>query len=432
MADGTPYTFTVTASHALGTSPPSAPSDPVTPGVIGAEYYPVLQQRVYDSRITGGPVSAGAPRLISFDGAGLPPGVTAVAYNLTVTGQTASGFASVVPADTPDTWQPTTSTINWVRPGQNLANGYVGKVSDGAVKVFVGGTGSTQVVMDLVGYYLPQDGSDDVVAPVAESQMPPASVFVAVPPQRVYASAEAGGPITGGAGQGLSAPVRVDLSSVLPASASAVAYNLTVTATVGSGYLLVAPAGQAPNPNTSTLNWAPSISLANASIATVGADRSVDVYASGTGSVQFLVDVVGYFVPAPDVPAAQSGTLFFPVDPARADDSRTAQGLLVANPATGGLGQPRALSMSLGGLLPVGTKAVAYNLTATGNTATGYLVVDRDPAAAPATSNLNWTPSTTTVANGSTAGVDNNQKLNVWAAGRTGTQLIVDVGGYYR
>ena len=431
LANGTPYTFTVTASHALGTSAPSTPSAPVTPGVIGAEFYPVPQQRVYDSRTDGGPVGAGAPRRITFDGAVVPPEATAVAYNLTVTGQTASGFASVVPADTPDLWQPSASTINWVRPQQTIANGYIGKIADGGVKVFVGGNGSAQVLMDLVGYYVPRDAVGDQVSPLADSPPTPASVFVAIPPRRVYASAENGGPIAGG-GQGLSTPVRVDLSSVLPAGASAVAYNLTVTNTVRTGYLLVAPAGQVPEPNTSTLNWTPSISLANASFSAVGDDRSLDVYAGGSGSAQFLMDVTGYFIPASDVPEGQIGTMFFPVDPSRAYDSRIAQGLLIANPATGGLGPPRIVSVSLGGLLPLGTRAIAYNLTATGNTATGYLTVGPDRDAAPATSNLNWTPGTSTVANGSVVGIDEARQVTTWAGGRTGTQLIIDIGGYYQ
>ena len=432
LANGTPYTFTVTASHALGTSAPSEPSDPVIPGVIGAEFHPMLQQRVYDSRTNGGPVSAGAPRLIDLGDAVVPPEATAVAYNLTVTGQTASGFASVVPADTPDSWLPAASTINWVRPVQTIANGYVGKTSDGAVKVFVGGTGSAQVIVDVVGYYVPPSGPAVQSALQNGTPAPTASVFVAMAPQRVYSSAGTSGPIQGGGSGTLGTAVSVDLSSVLPPGASAVAYNLTATDTVNTGYLLVTAADQAPPQNASTLNWTPSISLANASVASVGADRRVDVYAGGTGSAQFLLDVTGYFIPASLLPAGATGTLFFPTDPTRAYNSIVQEGLLVGNPATGGLGQPRTVSVGLGGLLPAGTKAVAYNLTATGNTGTGYLTVGPDPVVAPATSNLNWTPTTSTVANGSLVGVDSAQMLTLWAGGRTGSQVIIDVGGYYR
>lgn len=431
LRNGTPYTFTVTASHALGTSAPSDPSDPVTPGVIGAEFYPVVQQRVYDSRIDGGPVSADAPRLIDLGGALVPPEATAVAYNLTVTGQSASGFASVAPGDTPDTWQPQASTINWVRPAQTIANGYVSKTAVDTVKVFVGGTGSAQVIFDVVGYYVPR-GDLSVSASATGGVTPAAAVFVAMPPQRVYSSATAGGAILGGGPGTLGSPVRVDLSSVLPVGASAVAFNLTATDTANTGYLLLAPGGQPPPQNASILNWTPSISLANASVVALGTDRSVDVYAGGAGSAQFLLDVTGYFLPASLVPSGETGTLFYPVLPARAYNSLTQEGLLLGNPATGGLGEPRTVSVGLGGLLPMGTRAVAYNLTATGNTGTGYLTVGPDRLAAPATSNLNWTPATSTVANGSAVGVDGSQMLSLWAGGRTGSQVIIDVGGYYR
>lgn len=432
LENGTPYTFTVTAEHALGVSSPSEPSAPVVPGVIGAEFFPVTQQRVYDSRLNGGPVNGGAPRLIALDTAdAVPPEATAVAYNLTVTGQTAAGFATVTPASTPDAWQPSASTINWVRPAQTIANGYVAKTTEAAVKVFVGGSGSTQVVLDVVGFYAPP-GVAPLAAPAVGDPAPDGSVFVPVPPQRVYSSAQSTGPISGGPGGALGDPVPVDLSAVIPEGAAAVAFNLTATDAAGTGYLLVGPTGEEPASNVSTLNWSPGLTLANASVSKAGVDRAVNVYAGGMGQTQFILDVVGYFVPAAEVPAGEPGSQFFPIDPTRAYDSRTDQGLLLANPGTGGLGNPRTVPMALGGLLPVGTKAIAYNLTATGSTGTGYLAVAPSRDNPPATSALNWTPGTTTVANGSTTSVDDLRRLTMWAGGRTGTQAIIDVGGYYR
>ena len=89
--------------------------------------------------------------------------------------------------------------------------------------------------------------------------------------------------------------------------AVAVAYNLTVTDTVGSGHLSVTPSGGSTN--TSAINWTgPGQKLANASVvaaspnfAGIFGNGSLTVAAQG-GATQFLVSVVGYYAPASVTP----------------------------------------------------------------------------------------------------------------------------------
>jgi hypothetical protein len=134
------------------------------PASAGA-FHAISPVRAYDSRWAGGTrLSSGGQRLVSVaDGHDIltgvvnapdsvPAGSTAVAYNLTVTATQISGFLTVSPGTATGV---TASSINWSGDGQNLANGsIVGVDTSRQVRVFAGGGGSTDFVIDVVGYFL--------------------------------------------------------------------------------------------------------------------------------------------------------------------------------------------------------------------------------------------------------------------------------------
>lgn len=121
--------------------------------------------RVYDSRWPGDTaMTTGGQRLVSVaDGHNLttgtvdapgavPPGATAVAYNITVTGTTGSGYLTVAPGSATSV---SASSVNWSSSGQTLANGLiVGLDGSRRVRVFSGGGGSTHFLIDVSGYFL--------------------------------------------------------------------------------------------------------------------------------------------------------------------------------------------------------------------------------------------------------------------------------------
>lgn len=384
---------------------------PTPPGSVFTEVDPT---RVYDSRTAAGPVAPGSPRTIDVTGGGavdLPADVTAVAYNITATGQTASGYATVTPGNVDQ--EPATSTINWQRPNQTIANGYVvGVDANKRIKVFIGGTGTTQVIVDVVGYFAPE-GEGSLFVPVSPARVNPSGTF-----------------LTGG--QSATVDVVAGVPSVVPEDATGVAYNLTITGTTATGYLSVAPGAAAEAPKVSTINWSgPGITMANASQTGVD-DGKVKVFAGGSGATKFFFDVVGYFVAPGDLPPGAYGSKFVPIDPVRAYSSitDTPGGPLTGNPASGALGAPRTTSVAAGGAVPVGATGVAYNLTITGNTGSGYVAV-APSAPPPATSNINWTAPKTTIANGTLGGVS-ELKMTSWAGGRDGTQYLIDIAGYFK
>jgi len=136
------------------------------PSTAGA-LHPIDPRRVYDSRApqpATGRLASGASRVVSVADArdlatgavtrpGLvPEGATAITYNITVANTVASGFVAVTPGSSTDFGA---SSINWSASGSIVANAGLVKLNlDRQVKVFCGGGGSTDFVIDVTGYYL--------------------------------------------------------------------------------------------------------------------------------------------------------------------------------------------------------------------------------------------------------------------------------------
>ena len=84
-------------------------------------------------------------------------------------------------------------------------------------------------------------------------------------------------------------------SSGVPATASAVLGNLTVTNTAGPGFLTVWKQG-ASQPATSNINWVAGQTIANNFTSQVNTSNSeISVTLGGPGPTDFLVDIVGYY-----------------------------------------------------------------------------------------------------------------------------------------
>jgi len=128
-------------------------------------FHAINPVRAYDSRWSGGTrISSGENRLVSVaSGHDLTTGAvnaadvvparsTAVAYNVTITGTQASGFLTVAPGIAITV---TASSINWSSDGLNLANGAIVAIDPSRqVRVFAGGGGSTDFIIDITGYFL--------------------------------------------------------------------------------------------------------------------------------------------------------------------------------------------------------------------------------------------------------------------------------------
>ena len=123
-----------------------------------AIFEPLTPARLMDTRLTGNPFTRQEQRSLTIVGTGgVPADATAVLLNVTIVGSTGPGFLSLFPADTD--W-PGSSNLNFY-PNEDTPNAVTVKLSaGGAVKIYNGSEGTTQVVVDVMGYYRGHDHDD--------------------------------------------------------------------------------------------------------------------------------------------------------------------------------------------------------------------------------------------------------------------------------
>ncbi|QUQ63007.1 RCC1 domain-containing protein [Kutzneria sp. CA-103260] len=379
----------VTAATAATLLPGVAAAATAPPVPAGATFVPVTPKRLLDTREGHGPV--GPEKFVSLDFKNLvPANASAVVFNLTGTNPTEATSVRATPTLTGDSSG--SSNLN-LAPGETRAN--LVTVALGQSEPWQGGVelvnhnGNVDLVADLAGYYV-NDTSG--------------SRFTAGTPQRVLDTRTQGGLV------GPNGTITVDLSGVLPATATAVTFNLTGTDTTGSTVVTAWPHGT-PQPTASNLNLEPGDTRPNLVTVAVGPDRKVDLN-NHVGDVNLIVDVAGYY-------ATDRGDPFFTVSPVRTMDSRTGPSF--------GPGESRALDLSP--WLPASAKTVVYNLTATNPTSATFVTGYPAGTSVPNTSNLNLVAgqtapnlAVTPLGAGGRLALRNN-------AGRV--DLITDIAGYF-
>jgi hypothetical protein len=125
-------------------------------------FHPIAPARVYDSRLSAAGVLAPNTNRVISVAAGIaaggatatdvvPPGATAIAFNLTAASPSGPNFLSVVPGDQAGF---STSTVNFPG-GFDCANGSVVGLDDNRqIRLFCGDqSGGTHAIVDVTGYY---------------------------------------------------------------------------------------------------------------------------------------------------------------------------------------------------------------------------------------------------------------------------------------
>lgn len=116
-------------------------------------FTPVTPARLLDTRLTGGPVSAGADRDLRVAGSGgVPAGASAAVLSVTGTGASNPLDLQVYPTGQRPTLR--TSTLN-LRPGQEVANAAVAPLGANGSTSFSVSQGRAAVVVDVLGYFVP-------------------------------------------------------------------------------------------------------------------------------------------------------------------------------------------------------------------------------------------------------------------------------------
>ncbi len=209
----------------------------------------------------------------------------------------------------------------------------------------------------------------------------------------------------------------------IPTDAQDIVLSVTAVKPTTSGYLTVEQQRWSP-PEYSTLNFRAGETRSNLAVV-------IPYYTSGTvevfnsaGSTDVLVDVVGYTIG--NGLATASDSLFVPVDPDRALDTRSA--------ADGPLQPREAVDLELDfGAANAGVTSVAVNLTSTRSTAGGYLTTWSGSGAVPTVSQLSFSrgASTPVLAIVPVRLVDGRPTIRILNGSVGRTDVLVDVFGYF-
>jgi hypothetical protein len=151
---GTPLTLSVTESNASGcTSGAGTASVTVGPAGSWIQYYTASPCRQLDTRTSSALAPRGTLTIALTGGAcGIPATARAVSVNVTVTQTAAAGFVTLYPATGS---LPLASNINFVAGITRANNAILALANDGSgqVDIFNGSDGTTQVIIDVNGYF---------------------------------------------------------------------------------------------------------------------------------------------------------------------------------------------------------------------------------------------------------------------------------------
>ena len=252
----------------------------------GSLYTPITPLRICDTR-TGNPSGLSgieaqcnskepqANSSFGIDVAGvgdIASNATAVALTVTAVEPQSAGYISVYPSGS----FPGTSNLNFTT-GDTIANSVVVPLSSaGQLEIYVSAT--TNVLVDISGYYSSSGSMVDVASPV-----------------RICDTRSGSGEPYAGDTLGSSSVLQLKVAGAggIPDTATAVVINVTVTNTTAISYLTAYPAGST-QPVASNLNWQPGATLADLVVVKIGSSGMVNIY-NHAGSTDVIVDVEGWY-----------------------------------------------------------------------------------------------------------------------------------------
>jgi YVTN family beta-propeller protein len=381
-----------------------------------AQFVAVTPCRLYDTRpqhggsgaIAGGTFATfNLPQLSQSKGCADLSTAAAYSLNVAVVPHGYLGYLTMWPTGEDQPFVATLNSLDGRVKGNAaiLPAGYLGEIS-----VYV--THTTDVVLDIDGYFAPVSGSTLAFYPL-------------FPPCRVADTRKSdfppglGTPHLSGGGE-RDFPV---LSSTCGIPSAAEGYSLNLTAVPyppnsGSllGYLELWPKDQKPGNPVSTLNNLKGTIVANAALVPAGTDGEITVYASD--NTELVIDANGYFAPA-----GEGGLSLYPAAPCRVIDTRKIGN---GQPFGGTLSPPVDVVNGVCGP-PAAAQAYAFNATVIPTGGLGYLTLWPDGTLRPTVSTLNAMDESIT--NNMAIVPTTNGKVDAFANGIT--HLILDISSYF-
>jgi hypothetical protein len=480
LSNGTPYSFTVTATNPVGTGDPSLASNSATPllvpgrptavsGIAGDTTVDVTWTAPADTGASsiGGYTVAASPGIRTCSTAGsigcTVTGLTnGTVYTFTVRAANSLGLglpsvpsAGVTPRTRPNPPINVTALasngqalVAWSAPpfdGGSPVTAYdVISSPDGRVCHTTGARFCTVTSLTNRTWYsftvtaTNVAGTSDSSAASAQAMPLRGSTYVTVTPNRLVDSRN-------GTRIGLAAslknkvPVSFQVTGRsanpalnIPAGAVAVTGNLTALNEGQAGFFSLTPDKPSGTPSTSTINFPAGDIRANAVTVPLGAGGVLWItYVGGAGKIADVVfDVTGYFI------GNTSGATYLPLTPNRIVDSRTGARVGLSASLTSGTAasfQVTGRSADVALNVPANAIAVTGNLTAVGEGSNGYFsLTPAKPSGNPTTSTINF-PAGDTRANAVTVPLGAGGVLWVTFVGAAGKKadVLFDVTGYF-
>ncbi|MGD9999333.1 MAG: DUF1501 domain-containing protein [Ilumatobacteraceae bacterium] len=239
---------------------------------------PLSPARLLDTRDgTGGVLGAIGPGqhidLTVIGAGGVPDGTEAVALNITATQPTDGSFLTVWPAGEQ---RPLASSVN-MSPGQTVPNMVIARVgTDGKISIY-NNSGTTHVVVDVLGAFTPESGAR----------------FVTTSPARALDTREGNGAPQARLGRdALTLPLTGRLG--IPSSGvTAVILNVTAVQPSDGTFITVYPSN-VERPLASNLNATNGQVVPNMVLARLGPDGAAKLY-NNSGDIDLVADIMGYF-----------------------------------------------------------------------------------------------------------------------------------------
>jgi hypothetical protein len=363
-------------------------------GSVSGGFHAVSPVRILDTRVSTGAVPGGCTAvvdLVSYVGSS----ATGVALDVVAIDAAADGFVTVYPCDAS---RPLASNVN-PRAGDTTPNSVVVPLGTSR-RVCVYSSVGTQLAVDLTGWFGPGGASYHGLTPsrIVDTRDP------SLRPDG------GSGPV--GDGQVIVIPIA-GLAPV-PAGATAVAVNLTVTNTSAPGFVTAYPCDGLP-PETSNGNYL--VGDTRATHAIVGLDGGGSLCVYTLVQLDLVVDVAGWF-------GGTDGTRLQPIVGTRVVDFRNGTGGWSGPMAAG---EVRSFDPTVAGTVPVGANAV-LDVVATDAVGPGYLAFYPCGGAPPATSSVNFEPGVVST-NLSAVAVGSGGLVCVFA--NQATDVVVDVLGSF-
>jgi YVTN family beta-propeller protein len=354
----------------------------------------------------GGPIQGGTFQNFPISGAGtcgVFASAAAYSMNVSVVPQGPLGYLTVWPAGQP---QPLVSTLNSL-DGRIKANAAIMPAGAGG-EISVYATNTTNVIVDVNGYFAPVSGST--------------LAFYPLPPCRVADTRHSTYPpglgppfLTGGQERAFPILNATTTCNIPSSGVAAYSLNFSVVPHGSLFYMTVWPTGET-RPTVSTLNDIPGQIIANAAIVVAGTGSEVSVYP--TNDTDLVIDINGYFAAA-----GTGGLSLYGVQPCRVIDTRRIGSGL---PFSGTLSPPVDVVDSPCSV-PSAAQTYVFNASVVPQGYLGYLTLWPDGTTQPLVSTLNALDGS--ISSNMAIVPSTNGKVDAYASGLT--QLILDISSYF-